>query len=113
MSRNKGDKDYTDSEKSIKKMLDEVYGEESSSFYEQTKECREIANQFKYKFNKEEPEKPDFIRKVLSLPIKAFIKCEYVKCGKPNCDQEHGPYYYGYWKDKKTKKLVKKYLGKL
>ncbi|MDR4490241.1 MAG: hypothetical protein R2685_04990 [Candidatus Nitrosocosmicus sp.] len=55
----------------------------------------------------------DFIQNVSSLPSKSFIKCEYVKCGKPNCDQEHGPYYFGYWKDKETKKLRKKYLGKL
>jgi hypothetical protein len=113
LSRNKGDKYYTDSEKSIKKILDDIYGEASSSFYDYSTEGREIANRFKFKFNKGEPKEHDFIQKVTSLPTKAFIKCEYVSCGKPNCDQEHGPYYYGYWKDDKTKKLRKKYLGKL
>ncbi len=47
------------------------------------------------------------------LPVKAFVKCEYIKCGKPYCDQDHGPYYCGYWKDGNDKKLHKKYLGRL
>lgn len=57
---------------------------------------------------KKENSDHDFIQKISSLPTKAFIKCEYVKCGKANCDQEHGPYYNGYWKDDKTKKTKKK-----
>ncbi len=36
---------------------------------------------------------------------------EYVKCGKPFCVWEHGPYYYAYWRDSSTKKLNKKYIG--
>jgi hypothetical protein len=58
---------------------------------------------------------------VQSIPRKATIRKEYVKCGKPRCEQEpHGPYYYAYWKEKmKTdadksayrKKLKKKYIG--
>ncbi|VFJ14789.1 hypothetical protein [Candidatus Nitrosocosmicus franklandus] len=47
--------------------------------------------------------KDDFIQNILSLPQKAFIKHEYVKYDKSNCDHDHGPYYYGYWKDKGTK----------
>ncbi|MDR4490208.1 MAG: hypothetical protein R2685_04815 [Candidatus Nitrosocosmicus sp.] len=113
MARNQGDKNNPESEKSIKKILDDIYGEASSSFYKHTIEGREIANRFTFKFKKEEPKEPDFIQKVSSLPVKAFIKCDYVKCGKPNCEQEHGPYYYGYWKDNKSKKLRKEYLGKL
>lgn len=35
---------------------------------------------------------------------------EYVKCGKPNCDKWHGPYWYAYWSaGGKTRSL---YLGK-
>jgi hypothetical protein len=98
-----------DSKKSIKDILDDIYGPYSSAYYENTIEGRKIAKMFR----REEHDENDFIQNILSLPQKAFIKCEYVSCGKPNCDQDHGPYYYGYWKDKVTKKLRKKYLGKL
>jgi hypothetical protein len=47
-----------------------------------------------------------------SIPRNVTIKKEYVKCRKPNCYQEqHGPYYYAYWKDPETKKLKKRYIG--
>ena len=46
-----------------------------------------------------------------NVPSNATIRQEYVKCGKPSCKIEHGPYYYAYWKDN-NKKLKKKYLGK-
>lgn len=47
-----------------------------------------------------------------SIPKNATIKKEFVKCKKPNCYQEqHGPYYYAYWKDPETKKLKKRYIG--
>jgi hypothetical protein len=45
------------------------------------------------------------------LPENATIREEYVKCGKPFCLLEHGPYYYAYWRDSNTKKLKKKYIG--
>jgi hypothetical protein len=46
-----------------------------------------------------------------SIPSTATIREEYVKCGKPYCSTcEHGPYYYGYWKE--NGKLKKKYIGK-
>lgn len=47
--------------------------------------------------------------------LKATIREEYVKCGKPYCKTKHGPYYYAYWRDKdrKNKKLCKKYIGKV
>jgi hypothetical protein len=58
---------------------------------------------------------------VQSIPRNATIKKEYIRCGKPGCEQEpHGPYYYAYWKEEmKTdgnksasrKKLKKKYIG--
>lgn len=98
-----------DSKKSIKDILDDIYGSSSSAYYEHVIEGMKISNLLRKKENSEY----DFIQNILSLPVKAFIKCEYVKCGKTNCDQDHGPYYYGYWKDNKTKKLRKKYLGKL
>ena len=48
-----------------------------------------------------------------SIPENATIRKEYVKCKKPNCRRkQHGPYYYAYWKDSKTKKLRKKYIGR-
>jgi hypothetical protein len=34
------------------------------------------------------------------LPTNATIRKEYVKCGKNDCRMSHGPYYYGYWKEK-------------
>ncbi len=50
-----------------------------------------------------------------SVPSKATIREEYVKCGKLYCKTLHGPYYYGYWRDndRKNKKLCKKYIGKV
>lgn len=46
-----------------------------------------------------------------SIPENATIRKEYVKCGKQICQQKHGPYYYAYWKDPKSKRLKKKYIG--
>lgn len=46
------------------------------------------------------------------IPENATIRKEYVKCGKVPCYHiKHGPYYYAYWKDSKTKQLKKKYIG--
>ena len=48
-----------------------------------------------------------------TVPKNATIRMEFVKCKKPNCyRQQHGPYYYAYWKDPKTRRLKKKYIGK-
>ena len=50
-------------------------------------------------------------RNYKSIPSSATIREEYVKCGSPYCSRcEHGPYYYGYWKE--NGKLMKKYIGK-
>jgi len=47
-----------------------------------------------------------------SVPSKATIRKEYVKCGNHSCYRcKHGPYYYAYWRDENGK-LRKKYLGK-
>jgi hypothetical protein len=46
-----------------------------------------------------------------AIPENATIRKEYIKCGKAFCEQPHGPYYYGYWKDPQSKKLNKKYIG--
>ena len=46
-----------------------------------------------------------------SIPEKATIRKEYIKCGKEMCELKHGPYYYAYWKDPESKKLKKKYIG--
>jgi hypothetical protein len=44
------------------------------------------------------------------IPLNATIRQEYVTCGNPDCQNQHGPYLYAYWKqDKKLKKL---YVGK-
>jgi hypothetical protein len=48
-----------------------------------------------------------------SIPKNATIKKELVKCKKANChSKQHGPYYYAYWKDPETKRLIKKYIGR-
>jgi hypothetical protein len=53
------------------------------------------------------------IDRAKSIPNNATIRREYVKCGKPDCQERHGPYYYAYWKDaNNNKKLKKKYIGK-
>lgn len=44
------------------------------------------------------------------IPANATIRSEFTKCGKPNCDKLHGPYFYAYWKD--GKKVKKRYIGK-
>jgi hypothetical protein len=44
------------------------------------------------------------------IPPNATIRQEYVKCGNPDCQNQHGPYLYAYWKQ--DKKLNKKYIGK-
>lgn len=46
-----------------------------------------------------------------SIPGKVTIRREYIKCGKETCKKcNHGPYYYGYWREKNGK-LKKKYIG--
>jgi hypothetical protein len=48
-----------------------------------------------------------------SIPKNATMREEFVKCKKPNCyRQQHGPYYYAYWKDPETRRLKKKYIGR-
>src|SRR5215469_9379850 len=44
------------------------------------------------------------------IPLNATIRQEYVKCGDPDCQKSHGPYFYAYWKE--DKKLNKRYVGK-
>jgi len=46
----------------------------------------------------------------LEIPSNATIRQEYVKCGNPDCQKSHGPYFYAYWKQ--DKKLNKRYIGK-
>ncbi|MGB6526797.1 MAG: substrate-binding domain-containing protein [Candidatus Nitrosopolaris sp.] len=46
----------------------------------------------------------------LEIPPNATIRQEYVKCGNPDCENQHGPYFYAYWKQ--NKKLNKRYVGK-
>ena len=68
----------------------------------------ERANKF---LRKTQTAKARSIENTKSLPENATIREEYVKCGKPLCLLEHGPYYYAYWRDSNTKKLNKKYIG--
>jgi hypothetical protein len=44
------------------------------------------------------------------IPPNATIRQEYLKCGNPDCQNSHGPYFYAYWKQ--DKKLKKRYVGK-
>jgi hypothetical protein len=47
-----------------------------------------------------------------TVPKNATIRTEFVNCKKPNCyRQQHGPYYYAYWKDPETMRLRKRYIG--
>src|SRR5215469_6263988 len=46
----------------------------------------------------------------LEIPLNATIRQKYVKCGNPDCQNLHGPYFYAYWK--LDKKLKKRYVGK-
>jgi hypothetical protein len=47
---------------------------------------------------------------MVEIPPNATIRQEYVKCGDPDCQNQHGPYLYAYWKH--DKKLNKRYVGK-
>ncbi len=54
--------------------------------------------------------------KLNTIPKNTTIREEFIKCGKPSCNNcPHGPYYYAYWKDKSKygniSKLKKKYIG--
>lgn len=46
------------------------------------------------------------------IPENATIRQEYITCGKVNCEKQHGPYLYAYWKEKENHKLKKIYVGK-
>ncbi len=50
--------------------------------------------------------KEQFIKNFLSLHVKAFIKCEYIRFGKPYCEYGHGSYYY----DETTEKIFRKIM---
>jgi hypothetical protein len=45
------------------------------------------------------------------IPMNATIRQEFIKRGKPDCIEKHGPYLYAYWKDNNNR-LRKKYVGK-
>jgi hypothetical protein len=95
------------SKKSIKDILDDIYGSSSSAYYEQVIEGMNISKLFR----KKEHDENNFIQNVLSIPQKAFIKCEYVKCGKPNCDQDHDPITMVIGRMTKLKNSEKSILG--
>ena len=62
--------------------------------------------------DKEESIKLACQSRLKSVPKNATIRKEFVKCKKPNCyRQQHGPYYYAYWKDPESKRLKKRYIG--
>ncbi len=86
----------------INKEIDEIYGPTTSSNLNFSN--RDIFASADEKVQKSlkllecinsDSKKEQFIKNLLSLPIKAFIKCEYVKCDKLNCEQNHGLCYYG------------------
>jgi hypothetical protein len=71
-------------------------------------EIDEIQSRMKQNQNKME----DPLRRYNEVPKNAYIRKEFIECGKESCnDCPHGPYYYSYWKDPTTKKLKKKYIG--
>ncbi|MFZ0512298.1 MAG: hypothetical protein WAM14_11885 [Candidatus Nitrosopolaris sp.] len=47
---------------------------------------------------------------MLGIPPNATIRKEFIRCGNPDCQNQHGPYLYAYWKH--GKKLNKRYVGK-
>lgn len=68
------------------------------------------------------------LKNFASVPPKATIRLEYIRCGKRNCDRcyqlsksdygkpffYHGPYFCAYWRDENNNgKLKKKYIGEL
>jgi hypothetical protein len=63
------------------------------------------------------------VKNIGSIPVKATIRLEYVRCGKgcKKCPEKydcnynyHSPYFYAYWRDENNnRKLKKKYIGEL
>jgi len=45
---------------------------------------------------------------MIEFPLNATLRREYVKCGNPDWQKSHGPYFYAYWKE--DKKLKKRYV---
>ena len=97
--------------------LESSYGEplinwdKSTPIWKLLKQCRKTAERGEKLLKKFDERRESSINNLKSVPEKATIKKEYVKCGKALCHRTHGPYYYAYWKDPESKKLKKKYIG--
>jgi hypothetical protein len=72
--------------------------------------CLYVRSQYEKLVNKINSSQTLAINRLKSIPQNATIRSEYIKCGKGGCNHHktHGPYYYAYWKDAKSKKLKKK-----
>lgn len=48
--------------------------------------------------------------------VKVTYQLQYRKCGKPTCKCKeglgHGPYWYAFWRDPDTHRLMSAYIGK-
>jgi hypothetical protein len=85
----------------------------SMSFPELMEEAYRLIARVRALDNKDRSKKLACQARSKLIPKNATIRKEYVKCKKPGCYYEqHGPYYYAYWKDPETKKLKKKYIGR-
>ncbi len=78
----------------------------------QKEELNRVMNEAQYDINKLKEIETRRSRIATTLSPNHTIREEFVKCGKEFCLHcPHGPYYYAYWRDNKTNKLKKKYLG--
>ena len=46
------------------------------------------------------------------IPSNATIRQEYVKCGNPDCQNQHGPYLYAYWNNFGTQDRIAGSVGR-
>jgi hypothetical protein len=82
------------------------------TFYKLLKQSTKAVDKAENLLNKINSFQTLAINRLKSIPQNATIRYEYIKCGKDGCNHEiQGPFYYAYWKDAKTKKLKKKYIG--
>lgn len=107
----------TDKEKTLEtdKLVSEQLPDRADIFHDEVRQKEELENfneKTKAMIARYENQINEPLIRYHGAPKNASIREELVKCGKENCsDCPHGPYYYAYWKDVTTKKLMKKYLG--
>jgi hypothetical protein len=89
-----------------------LFGQERTSLHKVLADAKKRIERSTKFINKIKSRQLAYDNRAKSIPENATIRKEYIKCKKANCyHDQHGPYYYAYWKDPESKKLKKKYIG--